>query len=122
VHDVARTLVTAANDERGYGRAWLVPSVEPLTVAQLTRRFAEVNGAPRAKVSAIPYPVLWTTGLFQPFVKELRTTRYQFTKPFVVDASLTEKTFGLRPRPLDESLRAAAELVRAGTDSSRTTK
>jgi nucleoside-diphosphate-sugar epimerase len=122
IHDVARTLVTAANDERAYGRAWLVPSVEPLTVAQLTRRFAEVNGAPRAKVSAIPYPVLWATGLFQPFVKELRTTRYQFTKPFVVDASLTEKTFGLRPRPLDESLRAAAELVRAGTDSSRTTK
>ena len=38
--------------------------------------------------------------------KELRATRYQFVRPFVVDSSLTEKTFGLRPTELDAALRA----------------
>ena len=62
-------------------------------------KFAEVNGAPAAKVSAIPYPVLWAYGLFAPMVKELRTTRYQFTGPFVLDSSATTEMFGLEPRP-----------------------
>jgi nucleoside-diphosphate-sugar epimerase len=114
IADVALTLVTAAADERAYGRAWMVPSVEPLTVMQLMQRFTEVNGAPKAKLTAIPYPVLWTTGLFQPFIKELRTTRYQFTHPFTIDATETEQAFGLHARPLTESLRAAADVVRTG--------
>jgi nucleoside-diphosphate-sugar epimerase len=119
IQDTALTLVTAATEERAYGRAWMVPTVQPLTVKQLADRFVEVTGSPRAKISAIPYPVLWTTGVFQPLIKELRTTRYQFTKPFVIDASETERTFGLRPRPLADSLRDAAQAVRAGTASPR---
>jgi nucleoside-diphosphate-sugar epimerase len=121
IQDVALTLVTTAADERTYGRAWMVPSVEPLTIRQLADAFVAATGAPPAKITAIPYPVLWTTGVFAPFIKELRATRYQFAKPFVVDASETEQALGLHARPLTESLRAAAELIRAGADSSRTT-
>lgn len=119
IADVAHTLVTAAGDERAYGRAWMVPSVEPMTGAQLARRFTEVNGAPEPKLTKIPYPVLWTTGLFQPFIKELRTTYYQFAHPFVVDASETEQVFGLRARPLEDSLREAADVVRSGAPAAR---
>ncbi|MFY9891604.1 MAG: NAD-dependent epimerase/dehydratase family protein [Streptosporangiaceae bacterium] len=108
IGDCARTLATVATDERAYGRAWLVPTGPALTVRQLTARFAEVNGAPPAKVNAIPYPVLWSYGLFSPVVKELRTTRYQFTAPFVLDSSATAQTFGLEPTPMDDALRAAA--------------
>lgn len=119
IADVAHTLVTAAGDERAYGRAWMVPSAEPMTGAQLARRFTEVNGAPEPKLTKIPYPVLWTTGLFQPFIKELRTTYYQFAHPFVVDASETEQVFGLRARPLEDSLREAADVVRSGAPAAR---
>jgi nucleoside-diphosphate-sugar epimerase len=112
VTDAARALTTAATDERAFGQAWLVPTNPALTVRQLATRFAEVNGAPKAKVMAIPYPVMWTTGLFSPVVKELRTTRYQFTKPFVIDSSATTQTFGLEPIPLDEALRDAAARLR----------
>ncbi len=122
IQDVAATLVTAATDERAHGRAWMVPSVAPLTVRELADAFVAATGAPKAKITAIPYPLLWSTGLFMPFMKELRTTRYQFTKPFVIDASETEQTFGLHARPLVDSLRAAAELIRAGADSSRATR
>jgi nucleoside-diphosphate-sugar epimerase len=110
--DAARTLVTAATDERALGRAWLVPTNPPLTVRQLATRFAEVNGAPSAKVTAIPYPVLWASGLFSPLIRELRITRYQFARPFVIDASATTSTFGLRPVPMDDALRVAAARVR----------
>jgi nucleoside-diphosphate-sugar epimerase len=119
IHDLAETLVTVAGDERAYGRAWMSPTNPPMTIRQLMDAFVTVNGAPKAKLSAIPYPVLWTTGLFNPLIKELRTTRYQFTAPFVIDSSETERTFGLKPRSVDESLRAAADVVRSGAPAAR---
>jgi nucleoside-diphosphate-sugar epimerase len=112
ISDCARALVTVAADERALGQAWLVPTGPALTVRQLASRFAEVNGAPRAKVTAIPYPVIWATGLVSPIVKELRATRYQFARPFAVDSSATTQTFGLEPAPIDEALRNAAARLR----------
>jgi nucleoside-diphosphate-sugar epimerase len=104
IADVARTLVTVAGDERGWGRAWLVPSNPPLTIREVTTRFTTVAGAPAPKLTAIPYPVLWTAGLFSPLLRELRATHYQFVRPFVLDSSLTERTFRLAPSDLDKAL------------------
>ena len=108
ISDCARALVTVAADERSLGQAWLVPTGPALTVRQLATRFTEVNGAPAAKLTAIPYPVIWAAGLFEPFIKELRITRYQFTAPFVLDSSATTEMFALNPTPLDDALRDAA--------------
>jgi nucleoside-diphosphate-sugar epimerase len=113
ITDCAKALIAVATDERALGQVWLVPTNPALTVRQLATRFAEVNGAPRAKVTAIPYPVLWASGLFSPLVKELRTTRYQFTRPFVVDSTATTETFGLQPVSMDEALRDAAARLRS---------
>jgi hypothetical protein len=109
ISDAARTLVTVAVDQRAWGKAWLVPSNPPLTVRALATRFAAIFGAPAPKLSALPYPVLWAAGLFDPLVRELRTTRYQFVRPFVIDSSSTEKTFALAPADLDIALRAVAQ-------------
>jgi nucleoside-diphosphate-sugar epimerase len=103
--DVARTLVTVAADERGWGEAWLVPTNAPLTIRQLGQRYARVHGAPEPKLSEVPYAVLWATGVFSTTLRELRTTRYQFIRPFVVDSSRTERTFGLAPSDLDAALK-----------------
>jgi len=108
ISDCARALVTVAADERSLGQAWLVPTGPALTVRQLATRFVEVNGAPAAKLTAIPYPVIWAAGLFEPFIKELRITRYQFTAPFVLDSSATTQMFALNPTPLDDALRDTA--------------
>jgi nucleoside-diphosphate-sugar epimerase len=112
ITDVARTLVTAASDERALGRVWFAPTNPAMTIRQLAAAFTAANGAPRAKVTEVPYPVMWTMGLFNTMLRELRTTRYQFAKPFVIDSSETTATFGLAPTPLDEALRAAAANVR----------
>lgn len=105
IADVAQTLVAVAVDERAWGRAWLVPTNPPLTVRALAERFTEVNGLPKAKLTEVPYAVLWTMGLFSPMLRELRTTRYQFTRPFVVDSVETEQTFGIPPTNLDAALK-----------------
>lgn len=108
ISDVARTLVTVATDERGWGRAWLVPTNPPLTIRELAERFARVRGLPAPKLASVPYPVLWAMGLFSPLLRELRTTYYQFARPFVIDSALTERTFGLAPTDLETALRAVA--------------
>ena len=63
-------------------------------------------------MTAIPYPVMWATGLFSPMVKELRTTHYQFARPFVIDSSATTDAFGLKPVLMADALRDAAARLR----------
>jgi uncharacterized protein YbjT (DUF2867 family) len=108
VADQAAMLVTAANDERAHGQAWLTPTNPPLTVREIATRFTEVLGLPKAKLGRVPYWVMWSMGVFDPMMKELRTTYYQWVKPFVVDSSVTEATFGVKPGDLDDALRTAA--------------
>jgi nucleoside-diphosphate-sugar epimerase len=112
INDVAKMLVTVAGDERAWGRAWHVPTDAPMTVRELATRFTEVVGLQAPKLTVIPYPVMWTTGLFSPMVRELRTTRYQFDRPFIIDSSAAAETFGLKPEPIDEALRETAQLLR----------
>jgi nucleoside-diphosphate-sugar epimerase len=112
ITDVARTLVTLATDDRAWGQAWHVPTNPPLTIRDLAVCFTNVVGAPAPKLTSIPYPVMWAVGLFSPLVRELRTTRYQFYRPFILDSALTTRTFGIQPTPLDESLRATAASLR----------
>lgn len=112
ITDLARALVTVAHDERAFGRAWMSPTNPAMTIRELATAFTDANALPQAKLMALPYPVLWTVGLFSTDAKELRTTRYQFAQPFVVDSSETTATFGLEPRPMAESLRDAAANLR----------
>jgi nucleoside-diphosphate-sugar epimerase len=112
IKDVARMLVIAATDERAWGRAWHVPTNDPVTVRQLAQKFTDVAGAPAPKLTALPYPALWAAGLRDPFVKELRTTYYQWSAPYVLDSSLAQETFDIRPTPLAEALRTAADAAR----------
>ena len=108
IADATRTLVALATDPRAWGQAWLAPTNAPLTIRQLAARYTALIGAPSPKLSEVPYPVLWAAGLFDPLLRELRTTRYQFLRPFVLDSSLTERTFDLRPTELDTVLRTLA--------------
>ena len=112
ITDVARTVVTVAADQRGWGRAWLVPTNAPRTIRQVVTRFAALAGAPAPKLTEIPYPVLWVTGLFSSLVRELRTTRYQFARPFSFDSAATTATFGMTPTPLDDVLQGMIETRR----------
>jgi nucleoside-diphosphate-sugar epimerase len=103
--DAGRLLAVLGTDERAWGRPWHVPSPPPTTMRYLATRLAELAGAPPARVRRMPGPVLWFGGLFSPVAREFREVRYQFERPFVLDSSAAEKTFGLAPTPLDDALR-----------------
>jgi len=102
--DVAALLVTGVYDERAWGRAWHVPSNDPLSIRQLTAIAAAQLGV-TPKLTALPYAVLWGAGLFDPMAKELRETQHQFRHPFVLDSTAAQETFGLAPTPMTEAVR-----------------
>lgn len=104
VGDVAKLLVVCAADERAWGRAWHVPSAPACSIRELTAIAAQQLGA-KLKVRSLPQSVLRSVGVVNPTVRELRETQHQFRKPFVLDSSAAEETFGLRPTPIGESVR-----------------
>ncbi len=107
--DVARMLVTAGTDPRAWGRAWHVPSNEPLSQRQVIDDFARAAGVGQVRVSEIPSVVLRGMGLAWPLMRELRETEYQFRDDFVMDSSAAQAAFGLKPAPWEEIV---AETVR----------
>lgn len=110
VGDVARTVVAAATTPDAWGRAWHVPSPPALSMRELATRAAALAGAPRPRLTRLPYPVLWLGGLVNPLLRELRETTYQFDRPYVLDSSATQQAFGIEPTALEEAL---AETLRA---------
>lgn len=114
--DVARTLVTIATDARAWGHAWHVPNSPAVSQRQMVEAFAAAAGT-TAKVSAAPWAMVNLLGLVVPIMRELRETRYQFDRPWVVDATHTEQTLGLSATPLAEAAAATVAWWRAQTRS-----
>ena len=63
-----------------------------------------------------PWPVVRLAGLFVPFMKELRETRYQWDGPFVMDSSAATATFGDRAADLTDALAATVAWWRQRLD------
>jgi nucleoside-diphosphate-sugar epimerase len=103
-HDVARMLVTAAADERAWGRAWHVPSNPPRTQREAIADLADVAGVPMVKVGTVPRLALRALGLVNPMMRELGETYYQFSEPFVMDSGDAERTFGITATPWPDVL------------------
>lgn len=113
VPDLARTLVTLATDERAWGRPWHVPTAPPVTLREMAARMAAVAGVPDPGVQVLPRWALRTAGVAVPFVRELAEVRHQFERPFVLDSSAAQRTFGLAPTPLQDGLREHVGFWRA---------
>jgi nucleoside-diphosphate-sugar epimerase len=106
--DVARMLVVAGTDPRAWGRAWHVPSNEPLSQREAIADLARAVGSGQVRVSTLPPVVLHGLGLVWPLMRELRETEYQFRDDFVMDSSAAQATFGLKPTPWEEIVAVTA--------------
>jgi nucleoside-diphosphate-sugar epimerase len=105
--DVAATLVRLATDERAPGHAWHVPS----TIRTQRQALTDLSGAlgrPEPRVSGIPWPVLRAMGVVVPMMREVVDIRHQFDQPYLIDATATTATFGLRATPWDDVVAATA--------------
>lgn len=108
--DVAEALAIAGTDERAWGRPWHVPTAPAVSALAAAERLCEIAGAPKPRISRVPRPVFNAIGTVSPFVRELRETRYQFDRPYILDSSAFEGTFGMKPTSLDDALK---EIVQA---------
>ena len=103
--DVARTLVTCAQDDRSWGRAWHAPANPARSVRQAIDDIAQILGTTKVKITKVPTAALRVLGLFNTDVRELPKTLYQFQSAFIIDDAETRGTFGLEPTPWDDVLR-----------------
>ncbi|MFE3651783.1 NAD-dependent epimerase/dehydratase family protein [Streptomyces sp. NPDC059152] len=111
--DVARALVEVAGEERAWGRAWHVPTAPALSTREMVDRLAARAGTGRVAVRRLPPVALSLAAVFSPLIRELKEIRYQFDRPFVIDASAYEAAFAVRATPLDEQVRATVDWWRA---------
>ena len=92
LEDIGRSLVTLGERDEADGQVWHLPAAEPLTGRQfLELLFEEAGKAP--KVAAASRPMIRLGGLFNPLIRELNETLYQFERPFVSDASKFQAAF-----------------------------
>lgn len=103
--DVAALMAVVAEDSRAWGNPWHVPSNEPKTQAQVIVDIAREIGFDNPKVSTTPTVIEKLIGVFNPVIKELSATGYQFNAPFIMSDEKARKTFGLSPKPWKEMIR-----------------
>jgi nucleoside-diphosphate-sugar epimerase len=112
LEDMARALVTLGEHEEADGEVWHLPAAEPLTGRQFLTLVYETAGlAP--KVGVAPRPMIRLVGVFNPVVRELNETLYQFERPFVSDASKFQGAFGpFEPTPHRDAVQRTVEWFR----------
>jgi nucleoside-diphosphate-sugar epimerase len=106
--DVIATMITIGSDSRAWGKPWHVPNA-PVTTQRQTVQALAVAAGTTANVGSIPRVVLRAVGLFNPMMKALLETWYQFDQPWITDSAATEQTFGLTATPLAEGAAATVE-------------
>jgi hypothetical protein len=74
-------------------------------MAEVAADTAALVGRPAKRPHRIPTPVVSTIGLVYPLLRELGETRHQFERPFVLDASPAEQTFGITATPWEVTLK-----------------
>jgi len=104
--DVARALVACAQSDVAWGRAWHAPANPARTATEAINDIADVAGVRHVKVGVLPNFAIKALGVVSPLVRELPTTMYQFTAPFIIDDRETRSTFGLEPTPWQNVLEA----------------
>ena len=72
-------------------------------------------GAPAPRIRVLGPGALRALGLVAPMLRELSGTSYQFTAPFVVDASATVDRVGWGAQDWDETVGRVVHAARAAT-------
>ena len=102
-----------ASDSRAWGKAWHVPSNEAKTQNEVVSELAAVGGVKNPKLSTVPNMIWNLLALFNPLLKALKETAYQFQRPYILDESAARETFGMQPTPWNQILNEVVAETRA---------
>jgi nucleoside-diphosphate-sugar epimerase len=112
INDFGEALATLGERDEALGQVWHVPNAETLTTRQfMTIVFEEIGKPP--KMSGMGKLMMRIGGIFIVGARETVEMMYEFEKPFIVDSSKFERTFGERATPHREAIRQTIEWYRA---------
>jgi nucleoside-diphosphate-sugar epimerase len=103
--DVVHLMMVVAQEEVAWGSPWHVPSNGPMTQRHVVRDIALELDIKNPKVSSVPPIIEKTLSLFNPIMREISHTAYQFNEPFVMSDERSRKAFGLKPKAWDLVIR-----------------
>jgi nucleoside-diphosphate-sugar epimerase len=105
IKDFGTALVLLGERDEADGQAWHVPNDQPrMSQGELVRLFAEAAGV-ELKMNSMGKFMMSIGGLFIPEARESVEMMYEFEKPFIVDSSRFENTFGMRATPIREAIK-----------------
>jgi len=116
VPDVAEGLAVLGERDEADGQVWHLPNAPAVTTREFVSKvFATADT--EVGISAMPRLMVSLVGVFNPIVRELKETLYEFEEPFVVDSSKFAKAFGEQATPLDQAIPATVDWFRANPRS-----
>ena len=105
IPDFGKALVILGERSEADGQAWHVPNDHPrLTQREMVTMIAKEMGI-EPKFSAMGRTMMRIGGLFIPEAREMIEMMYEFEKPFIVDSSKFENTFGMQATPMPEAIK-----------------
>jgi nucleoside-diphosphate-sugar epimerase len=119
VPDIARaaTTILAAPDS-AFGQAWHVPCAPTRTTRDILKIAAEALGV-KLRISAMPAWMLGASAMFSPFLRELTEMRFQWDRPYHVDASRFAAAFWPDATPFEKGVPETALAFRAALKRKR---
>ena len=117
VPDIARAVATLLDaPDSAFGQAWHMPCAPIRTTREILQIAADALGVP-LRIRSLPAPLLAPMGLFSPFLREMREMRFQWDRPYRVDATKFAKTFWSDVTPFEIGVRETAFSFRPAAKS-----
>lgn len=109
VPDFARGVVALLDaPDDAFGQAWHLPNAPTQTPRALLQQAADIMGV-RLRLRALQFFAVDTLGLFVPAVRELKEMRFQWDRPYLVDATRYANRFSFTPTPFADGLAATLQ-------------
>jgi nucleoside-diphosphate-sugar epimerase len=105
IEDFGRALVTLGERDEAWGEVWHVPNAEAVTMRRFVEMVFEAAGR-SARLRVAPRWGIALATLFDPTMRAVKEQAYQSQRPWVVDSTKFERTFGWTATPLRDAVAA----------------
>jgi nucleoside-diphosphate-sugar epimerase len=113
VPDIARAVTTLlAAPDSAFGQAWHMPCAPTRTTRDILQIAADTLDV-KLRISAMPAWMLGPSAMFSPFLRELKEMRFQWDRPYQVDASRFKAAFWSDVTPFETGVPETARAFRS---------